>query len=290
MHKGWKTTAVALMSAVLVACSPVSLLNLAVSRSGYHVVRDLAYGADPRQKLDLYIPDAPPPRMPVILFFYGGSWESGSKDLYLALGQAFASKGIMVAVADYRLYPQVRYPAFVEDGARAFAYVRAHAAQYGGDPARLFLAGHSAGAYNAVMLAADTHYLRDAGADISQVCGVIGIAGPYNFLPLHDKHLIAIFGGANRPETQPITYIDGRRPPMLLAAGTDDTTVLPRNSSDLAEKLQSFGSSVRLVRYPGVGHIGIILSLAPGFRGRTSLRADMIDFVETTAPACGTAR
>lgn len=181
-------------------------------------------------------------------------------------------------------------PSRVKARAHAFAYVHAHAAHYGGDPARLFLAGHSAGAYNAVMLAADTHYLRDAGADISQVCGVIGIAGPYNFLPLRDDHLIAIFGGANRPETQPITYIDGKRPPMLLAAGTDDTTVSPRNSTDLAEKLRAFDSPVRLVRYPGVGHIGIILSLAPGFRWRTNLRGDMIDFVETTARSCGAAR
>jgi acetyl esterase/lipase len=286
MRKGWTMGLAALMSLLLAACSPVSLLNLAVPRTGYHMVRDLAYGADPRQRLDLYVPDAPPPKMPVILFFYGGSWESGTKDLYLALGQAFASKGIMVAVADYRVYPQVRYPVFIEDSARAFAFVRANAAQYGGDPARLFLAGHSAGAYNAMMLVADKSYLRNAGADVGQVCGVIGIAGPYNFLPLTDKNLITIFGGARRPETQPINYIDGKRPPMLLAAGTDDTTVSPRNSSDLAEKLTSFGSPVRLVTYPGIGHIGIILSLAPGFRGRTSLRSDIIQFVESTAPGC----
>ncbi|MES2256537.1 MAG: alpha/beta hydrolase [Pseudomonadota bacterium] len=286
MQKRWKTGLAVLLGTLLAACSPISVLNLAVSRSGYHVVHDLAYGVDPRQKLDLYVPDAPPPKMPVILFFYGGSWESGSRSLYLAMGQAFASKGIMVAVADYRLFPQVRYPVFLEDGAQAFAYVRTNATQYGGDPARLFLAGHSAGAYNAMMLVADGKYLRQAGADVGQVCGVIGIAGPYNFLPLTDMHLITIFGGANRPETQPITYIDGKRPPMLLAAGTDDTTVSPRNSSDLAEKLKSFGSSVRLVTYPGIGHIGIILSLAPGFRGRTSLRDDVVDFVETTARAC----
>jgi acetyl esterase/lipase len=287
MQRGWKVGFAALLSALLAACSPISVLNLAVPRTGYHVVRDLAYGADPRQKLDLYVPDAPPPKMPVILFFYGGSWESGTKNLYLALGQAFASKGIMVAVADYRLFPQVRYPAFLEDGANAFTYVRTHAARYGGDPARLFLAGHSAGAYNAMMLVADKRYLQKAGADVGQVCGVIGIAGPYNFLPLTDKNLITIFGGADRPETQPITYIDGKRPPILLAAGTDDTTVSPRNSSDLADKLKSFGSSVRLVTYPGIGHIGIILSLAPGFRGRTSLRSDIIQFVESAAPACG---
>jgi acetyl esterase/lipase len=286
MRKGWKTGLAALMGVLLAACSPVSVLNLAVPKTGYHVVRDLAYGTDPRQKLDLYVPDAPPPEMPVILFFYGGSWEGGTKDLYLALGQAFASKGIMVAVADYRVYPQVRYPAFIEDGARAVTFIQATAANYGGDQARLFLAGHSAGAYNAMMLVADKSYLQKAGADVSQVCGVIGIAGPYNFLPLTDKTLITIFGGARQRETQPITYIDGKRPPMLLAAGTDDTTVSPRNSSDLAEKLKSFRSPVRLVTYPGIGHIGIILSLAPGFRGRTSLRSDVIQFVESTAPGC----
>jgi len=282
MHRGWKVGFAALAGAVLAACSPVSVLNLAVPRSGYHVVRDLAYGADPRQKMDFYVPDAGPAKMPVILFFYGGSWQTGGKDMYLALGQAFASQGIIVAIADYRLYPQIRYPAFLDDGASAFVYVRDHVAEHGGDPRRLFLAGHSAGAYNAVMLAADGRYLQKAGADIGQVCGVIGIAGPYNFLPLTDPNLIAMFGGARRTETQPITYIDGKRPPMLLAAGTGDTTVSPRNSSDLAGKLETFGSPVQLVRYPGVGHIGIVLSLAPGFRGRTSLRDDITHFVENT--------
>ena len=286
MRKGWRMGLLAFLAAMLAACSPASVLNLAVPRTGYHRVRDLAYGADPRQKLDLYIPDAPPPKMPVMLFFYGGSWESGSKDFYLALGQAFASKGIMVAIADYRLYPQVRYPAFLEDSARAFAFIRANAARYGGDPTRLFLAGHSAGAYNAVMLAADKSYLQKAGADVSQICGVNGIAGPYNFLPLVDKNLITIFGGATRRETQPITYIDGKRPPMLLAAGTDDDTVLPRNSSDLAKKLKSFGSPAELIAYAGVGHIGIILSLAPGFRNRTTLRTDILRFVESRASRC----
>jgi acetyl esterase/lipase len=276
----------AVLGAMLAACSPISVLNLAVPRTGYHVVRDLAYGADPRQKLDLYIPDTHAAKMPVILFFYGGSWESGTKALYLALGQAFASKGVMVAIADYRLYPQVRYPAFLDDSANAFVYVRNHAASYGGDPGRIFLAGHSAGAYNAVMLVADKSYLQKAGADVNQVCGVIGIAGPYNFLPLTDKDLIAIFGGANRADTQPINYIDGKRPPMFLAAGTADDTVSPRNSSELAAKLKSFNSPVELVTYPGVGHIGIILSLAPGFRGRTTLRTDILQFVQRTAAKC----
>jgi acetyl esterase/lipase len=264
------------------ACSPaVSLLNQAVSRAGYRVEHDLAYGSDPRQRLDLYIPDHLQAKAPVILFFYGGSWSSGSKSLYLSLGEGFASKGIIVAIADYRLYPQVRYPAFLDDGAHAFAWVHAHVQAYGGDPARIFVAGHSAGAYIAVMLAADPAYLKKAGADAGWIRGVIGIAGPYNFLPLHDPDLIEIFGGADRRDTQPITYIDGKRPPMLLAAGTADTTVAPHNTTDLAARLASFGSPVEVKLYPDTGHLGILLSLAPGFRWKTTLRKDIIQFVTT---------
>jgi len=279
MNTKWRTMpAVALLS-LLSACSPVSLLNLLVSRAGYHVERDLAYGPNRRQKLDLYVPDKLPGKAPVILFFYGGSWDSGNKSLYLAFGQAFASQGIIVAVADYRLYPQVRYPAFVEDGAGAFAWVHAHIADRGGDPGRIFLAGHSAGAYIAAMLAADEHYLRDRGASPGWIRGVIGIAGPYDFLPLKDEKLIEIFGGADRPQTQPVTYIDGLRPPMLLATGLGDTTVLPRNTERFAAKLRLFHSEVEERYYQGVGHIGIILSLAQDFRGRTSLHQDMLAFI-----------
>lgn len=277
--KSWRVVAIAGLLGLLSACSPITLLNLAIPRAGYHVERDLAYGGDPRQKLDLYIPDHLAGKAPVILFFYGGSWQSGSKKDYLAFGQAFASKGIIVAVADYRLYPQVRYPAFVEDGARAFAFVHDHARQYGGDPRRIFVTGHSAGAYIAAMLAVDETYLRGAGADPGWIAGVIGIAGPYDFLPLTDKDLITIFGGADRIDTQPVHYIDGKRPPMFLAAGTDDTVVDPRNTIRLADRLRTFSSPVEEKFYPHVGHVGIILSLLPGLRGMTPLRADMLAFV-----------
>ena len=260
------------------ACSP-ALLNITVPRGGYSVHRDLVYGPAPREKLDIYVPDGLTAPAPVILFFYGGNWDSGSKELYLAFGESFASRGFVVAIADYRLYPQVKYPTFLQDNAAAFRFVHDSAAQYGGDPGRVFLAGHSAGAYNAIMLVSDPHYLRDAGADISQVRGAIGLAGPYDFLPLQDPGLIAMFGGRARKETQPISYIDGKRPPMLLAAGTGDETVDPGNSTRMAEKLNSFGSPVEVKLYPGVGHIGLILSLARPFRGRTSLRDDMTDFI-----------
>jgi acetyl esterase/lipase len=257
------------------------VLNLLISHAGYSVKEDLAYGGNPRQKLDVYTPDHLTGKAPVILFFYGGSWQSGKKEQYLAFGESFATKGIVVAVADYRVYPEVRYPDFLKDGAAAVAYVHAHIAEYGGDPDRIFIAGHSAGAYIAVTLAADPHYLDDAGAKLSWVHGVIGIAGPYDFLPLTDPTIITIFGGAHRTDTQPITYIDGKRPPMLLAAGDADQTVSPGNTTRMAAKLQSFGSPVEVHIYPGISHVGIILSLAPMLRGNTTLRQDIINFVNT---------
>lgn len=261
------------------ACSPVPVLNLLVPRSGYSVQTDLAYGSDPRQKLDIYVPDGLSAPAPIMLFFYGGTWQGGTKNLYRALGQAFATKGVIVAVADYRVYPQVKYPEFLKDGAMALRFVHDHAAQYGGDAGRIFVSGHSAGAYIAVMLASDPEYLANVHGDFGWARGVIGIAGPYDFLPLHRKDLIAIFGGANRGETQPISYIDGKRPPMLLAAGSDDSTVEPANTTRMAARLEQFGSEVETKIYPGVGHIGIVLSLAPGFRGRTTLREDILRFI-----------
>jgi acetyl esterase/lipase len=259
-----------------IACSPISILNATISRSGYRIERDLAYGSDARQKLDLYIPDALKSPAPVLLFFYGGTWQSGKKDYYLALGQAFATRGILVAIADYRLYPQVKYPAFVEDGAMAFHYVRNSVTEYGGDPSRVFIAGHSAGAYIAVMLASDPRYLAEVNENLHSIRGVIGIAGPYDFLPLKDADLVAIFGGPNREETQPVNYIDGKRPPMLLVAGAADTTVLPRNTQRMAERLRAVGSDVKAEIYPGVGHVGILLSF---LSSKSTLRDDMVRFV-----------
>ena len=282
MRKKLNAFFAALMGFALSACSPAVLLNsILVPSNGYSIKRDLAYGSDPRQKLDIYIPDGLSGPAPVILFIYGGSWQEGSKEIYKFLGQAFASKGIVTVVADYRLYPQVKYPAFEEDAANAFKIVHDNIATHGGDPKRVFLAGHSAGAYNVVLLDSDLSYLKAVGADPAWVRGVIGMAGPYDFLPLKDPKLIDMFGGDRVAATQPINYIDGKRAPMLLVAGTDDETVSPKNSSRMATKLQSFGSEADVKFYPGVGHIGLVLSLAPGFRGNTTLRDDVVTFVTT---------
>ena len=272
-----------LLAGLLSACSPFTAVNLLVPKSGYSVRRDIAYGADPRQKLDVYVPDGLKAPAPVLLFFYGGSWEMGSRGDYLGFGQAFASKGIVTIVADYRLYPQVKFPAFVQDGARAVAFVHAHAGDYGGDNRRLFISGHSAGAYNAVMLGSDPRFLKEAGGDFSWIRGIIGISGPYDFLPLTDKALIDMFDGANNRAMLPITYIDTRtnRPPMLLVTGRADDTVGPGNTTRMAAAVNAHGGSARTIVYPGVGHIGIIASLLPPLRGRTSLREDVAGFINT---------
>lgn len=257
----------------------ITVVDALVPRRGYGVRKDIAYGSSARQKLDVYMPDGLTAPAPVLLFFHGGSWQFGDKEQYRALGQAFASKGIVTAVANYRLFPPDGFPRFIEDGALAFQYMRDHAREFGGDAGRVFLCGHSAGAHIAAMLATNGTYLRAVGTDPLQIRGVIGIAGPYDFLPIKDPVLIELFGGANVPETQPINFVDGKRVPMLLAHGRDDTTVGAGNSKRLAQKLQSFGSEVMVRYYHGTGHIGILLSLAPGFRGRTTLYQDMLAFI-----------
>lgn len=268
----------AIAAFIVSACSPADALNLIVPTDGYSVHADLAYAEGARRKLDIYVPDDVKENAPVILFFYGGSWQSGRKEDYRAFGQAMTTKGFIAVVADYRIYPETKYPGFIEDGAHALGFVQKNIGQYGGDPDRIFLAGHSAGAYIAVMLAANQSYAQKAGAD-PNVAGVIGIAGPYDFLPLRDKTLIEIFGGANLRATQPIDYVDGPRPPMLLAHGDDDSVVALANTRRLAARLRGHDSTIEVREYKGVGHIGIILSLAPGFRSRTTLLEDIAQFV-----------
>jgi acetyl esterase/lipase len=255
------------------------LVGRTVPLGGVTGHRDLAYGENARNRIDLYVPDGLRGPVPVLLFFYGGSWQGGSKDIYDAFGRLFAREGIVTAIADYRLYPEVKYPAFLEDGASAVAFLHEHVASYGGDPARLFVSGHSAGAYIAVMLAVNDRYLTAVGGNTSWLRGVIGLAGPYDFLPLYETAMIDIFGGAREMATQPIKYAGNPSPPMLLAHGLADKTVGAGNSRRMAEKLLGGGNAVELKGYPGVGHIGIMLSLLPPFRRRTTLYADMLRFL-----------
>ncbi|PTM60104.1 alpha/beta hydrolase [Phreatobacter oligotrophus] len=229
--------------------------------------RDIAFGPHPRQMLDIYLPSGPVARAPVAFFIYGGSWSSGDKGTYGFVGDAFASRGYVTVIADYRLVPEVRFPAFIEDGAAALATVRRIIGRYGGDADRLHLLGHSAGAYNAMMLALDPRYLARAGAPRSAIRAAAGLSGPYDFLPLDVAATRAAFGNARNPaETQPISFARRGAPRIFLGTGTADTTVLPRNTDALAARLQGAGVPVTVRKYDGVGHAGTVLALAPLLR------------------------
>ena len=206
------------------------------------MVRDIPYADGERRSLDVYRP-SDGRSAPVLVFFYGGSWQMGSKDIYVFLATTLASHGYVVVVPDYRVYPEVKFPAFLQDGAQAIRWVHDNARIYGGDPSRIVVMGHSAGAYIAAMLALDPEWLGAVGLDpLRDVAGLIGVSGPYDFLPLKDETLKIIFGGDHRTETQPITYAEGRKPPALLITGTRDTTVSPRNSKNLATALLRGGN------------------------------------------------
>ncbi len=251
------------MLMLLTACSPTSVLNAVAPRANVTVTRDVAYADGPRHTLDVYAPRAAAAPAPVVVFFYGGGWESGSKDMYRFVGATLAARGVVTVIPDYRLYPQVRFPAFMRDAAAATAWTRSNASRFRGDPDRLFLMGHSAGGQIAALLALDGSYLGADGMSPSEVCGVIGLAGPYDFLPLHSDTLKAIFGPeAERPRSQPINYVSPQAPPMLLLAGQDDDTVDPGNTLRLAARLRAAGRPVDDTLYPGVGHKTLIASFS----------------------------
>ena len=271
-----KPIRLAILAALTLArCTPVDVLNAITP--GVHVTKDVAYGTDPRQKLDIYSQAGDAPR-PIVVFFYGGSWNTGSKSIYPFMAATLARRGNIVVVPDYRLYPQVKYPFFLQDCAQAFAWVAARSSELHGD-GRLFLMGHSAGAYNAAMLALDSPLLEAAGTSRARVTGFIGLAGPYDFLPIVDPEVIAVFGSRDNPATQPVNYVDAKAPPMLLLAGSADTTVRPRNSLSLAARVNQAGGHAEVKIIPGLGHVGLITAIAPAFQWRAPVLADVQQFI-----------
>lgn len=273
----------ALMTApALSACSSVSVFNALVpaDAGSMEVARDIAFGPDARQKLDVYAPTGAQ-ALPCVLFIYGGSWETGSKDDYAFVGRSIAARGYVVVIADYRLVPRVRFPDFVVDGALSVRWMKDNIARYGGDPRRISVAGHSAGAYNAAMIALDPMIRKAAGLGARAVRAAIGIAGPYDFLPLDDRVTIAAFQNwPNLVETQPVHWASRAAPPMLLLQGLDDTTVYPRNTKALTERLQRADAVVEAKYYAGVGHAGIVTAFAPPFRGNAPVLDDVDRFLK----------
>jgi acetyl esterase/lipase len=274
-------------SGLLAACSPLTLINSLAPAGTYRPARDLPYGPAPRHRLDVYQPEAAGAAAPVIVFFYGGNWDSGERADYLFAGEALASKGYVAVVPDYRLYPQVRFPDFLFDCAQAVRWVLDHCASWGGDPRRVFLMGHSAGAYNAAMLALNPRYLQSVDVAPSQLSGLVGLAGPYDFLPLIGNVTKAVFGFPDTPAyTQPINFAGAGAPPALLATGAADDVVDPGNSRRLAARLRANGVAVREIVYPKLGHRTLVGALAAPLRGLAPVLADVVAFVDACTADC----
>ena len=277
----------------LAACSPLGTLNAVIPSSSYTLNADVAYGPLPRQRLDMYRPTdaAPAAGWPVVVFFYGGSWNRGEKADYKFVGEALASRGVLTLVADYRLYPAVRYPAFLKDSALALGYGLNEAKRLGGDVKRVFVMGHSAGGYNAAMLALDARWLGEIGHAPKELAGFIGLAGPYDFLPMTNPDTQPVFFHPNYPpHTQPLEFAASTAPRTFLGAAVKDSLIEPqRNTMGLATKLKSVGVLVTLKMYDGVSHITLVASLARPLRFLAPTLEDVVAFIGATPALSATA-
>lgn len=265
--------------------SPIVLLNAIAGNVRVAETRDVAFGGNPRDRLDVYAPRTAGPH-PVVVFFYGGSWEEGDRGMYRFVGTALASRGIVTVIPDYRVYPEVRFPGFLEDGARALLWTRENIVRHGGDPERVVVAGHSAGAHIAAMLALDGQWLAEAGSHAGDLRGLVGLSGPYDFLPLKSATLKTIFG----PEetilrTQPITFASDEAPPALLIAGDRDTVVDPGNTPRLAARLREAGATVEAKLYPGVTHATLVGAFAWPLRWLAPVLDETVAFVSRVTAA-----
>jgi acetyl esterase/lipase len=288
---GWVALAALLLAAavaVLAVRSPLVLINGLASVRSLQSAQGVAYGPLPRHRLDVYAPRAPAPAggHPVVVFFYGGSWNRGERAEYRFVGESLAARGVLTLVADYRLYPTVRYPDFLGDCALALAWGLREAGRLGGNPQRVFVMGHSAGAYNAAMLALDASRLSPTGLSPQALAGWIGLAGPYDFLPMTNPDARPVFFHPDYPPgTQPLGHASARAPRSFLGAAQTDALVNPqRNTVQLANRLREAGVPVDLHVYPGVDHLTLVGAIAWPLRGLAPVLDEVVRFIEATSP------
>ncbi|HWI10809.1 MAG TPA: alpha/beta hydrolase [Burkholderiaceae bacterium] len=269
------------------AYAPLRVLNtLAAAGGGVSRQEGVAYGPLERQRLDVYTPTtaAPPRGWPVVVFFYGGSWNTGERAEYRFVGSALAARGVLTLVADYRLYPAVRYPEFLRDSALALAWGLTQAPRLGGDPARVFVMGHSAGGYNAAMLALDPRWLAGTGHAPAELAGWIGLAGPYDFFPTDNREAQPVFFHPDYPaNAQPIDFAAAKGRPVFLGAPLDDAVVNPnRSTRALAARQLASGSAVTSRLYPRASHATLIGAFAAPLRWIAPVLDDVLAFIAAT--------
>lgn len=259
----------------------LNLLNTAIKMfRPYDVTTNIAFGNERWQTLDVYKPSTKfrPSKSPVIVFVYGGGWSWGDKSLNHFAADAFTSRGYTVVIPDYIKYPDGKFPQFIEDVAMSIAWVQENITSFNGDPQNLYLVGHSAGAHTVALLGADKHYLNNAGVKYSNIKGIAGIAGPYNFTPKKPAY-IDTFGKENFEIMKVSSHIDGSEPPMLLLHADGDTVVGKFNQTTLAEIINAKGGIVETIDYDDdITHVSILLKLHPWFAGKVDVAADIDNF------------
>jgi acetyl esterase/lipase len=279
----WATLGLGLIVAIGVGLffySPALLvdsIDRIASRADVVKIADgIAYGTNQDNSLDIWstAEKGKAPR-PVMVFFYGGGWANGTRTEYSYAARPFVEAGYIVVLPDYRKVPTVRFPGFVEDSAAAVKWVQANIAKYGGDPGRVNVAGHSAGAYNAVMLALDPQWLGD-----KPVTSAISLAGPADFYPFTSKRAIDAMSQFPDPKvTQPIHFVRKDAPPILLIHGTDDTVVRIRNANSLYAKQKAAGGDITFRPQQDASHDDLVLALGTLFRGRYPVVAESVTFL-----------
>ena len=267
---------------IATACSPLAVLNgLGPRDRGVRrVAHDIPYGDDARQKMDIHAPaEAGDRPWPMLVFFYGGGWDSGERRLYAWAAQALAARGFVVATPDYRLVPRVHFPAFIEDAAAATAVAGEIAGRYGADPACLGVVGHSAGAHLAMMIALDRRYMTGVGAP-ELIKAAAGLAGPYDFLPFDVPASVNAFGRVPDPTlTQPVTFARADAPPLWLGHGTEDVVVHAEDTTILCDRMRAVGGRCEAKLYPGLNHADLIATFSPLFRRKAPVLDDMTAFL-----------
>jgi acetyl esterase/lipase len=263
------------------ACTPARLIgNLTPRDPAVELAIDQEYGPLERQKIDVFGPPAPSGKAPIAIFVYGGGWVSGSRKEYVWAGKALAHEGFVAMAPDYRLAPETSFPGFVEDLALAVRWAVDNGARLGGDPGRIVLIGHSAGAYNAAMVALDPRYLKAVGVDRRRIKAFAGLAGPYYFPTIQGPILTKVFRPSKSEAYQAINFASPQSPATFLAAGSRDSRVMPVNTRRLGQTLQAKGVLAEWHIYPGLTHADVLRALARNRREATPVYDDMMRFLK----------
>ncbi len=269
----------------LTGCSPLYIVNTISTENDYITIFDERYGNEQRQQLDIYMPESIVAGSPVVVFFYGGSWKRGEKGNYAFVGHSLSSKGFITVIPDYRLYPDVTFPTFVEDGAKVLAWVSEHLVQAHNG---VVVMGHSAGAHTAALLALDKSYLEVTEQPSSIISGMIGLAGPYGFNPMKYRSTRPIFAEVESIEkTMPITFACSEKLPLLLIHGLDDRVVIPENSRELKRRAYACAGNVKYVELDDIGHYSILLGLSNSFLADDAIQSSIEIFLQSLSQQSG---